>query len=258
MSQLTREHIASGLLPSPALPDGMPQAAGPPVRVCTVSSHLGRTRHHRAAATLTTIDHMLHDTPDGVLVVRPSRCVPRLAGGSLGDDQVMSEDVGVPVRQFEDIISKLPAYLRELAESVYLRMDTPAQRRSLRSDLAARQGVYVLYEDDRPMYVGRSNRLADRLLEHGQPANGPESATFAFNLAYQQWHPETDVTNFSRQERQVFKSAPEYGSLFDDAKLRVRKMCVRAVEIEDPVEQAVFELYAHVELKTPYNSFKNH
>ena len=47
----------------------------------------------------------------------------------------MSEHSGVPDRQFEDIIPKLPAYLRELAESAYLHMDSPAQRRSLRSAL---------------------------------------------------------------------------------------------------------------------------
>ena len=170
----------------------------------------------------------------------------------------MSERSMIPDRRFEDIIPKLPVYLRELTESAHLHMDSPAQRRSLRSALPGSQGVYVLYERDTPVYVGRSDRLADRLLEHGQPANGPESATLAFNLAYRQWHPEADFTNFSRQERQAFRSAPEYQDLFDRAKLRVRRMCVRAVEISDPVEQAVFELYAHVELKTPYNSFRNH
>ena len=56
----------------------------------------------------------------------------------------------------------------------------------------------------------------------------------------------TDLTNFSRQERQAFQPATDYWSFFTAAKLRVRKMCVRAVEISDPVEQAVFEPYAHV------------
>ena len=169
---------------------------------------------------------------------------------------VMSEEGGALDRQFEDIVPRLPAYPRAIAESVCLRMDTPAQRRSLRSALPGCQGVYVLYEHDTPLYVGRSDRLADRLLEHGRPANGPESATFAFNLAYRQWQPEMDLTKVSREERQAFKLAPE--ALFADAKRRVRKMCVRAVEITDPVEQAVFEVYAHVELRTPYNSFRNH
>ena len=51
--------------------------------------------------------------------------------------------------------------------------------------------------------------------------------------------------------------APEYDTFFDKSKERVRRMCVRAVEIEHPVEQAVFELYAHVKLETPFNSFRN-
>lgn len=171
----------------------------------------------------------------------------------------MSEQSVPADRRFDDIIPKLPVYLRELAESPYLRMDSPAERSSLRRALPGRQGVSTFSTSmTDPVYVGRSDRLADRLLEHGQPAKGPESATLAFNLAYLQWHPEADATNFNTQERHTFKSAPEYGSLFARAKGRVRKMSVRAVEIADPVEQAVFELYAHVELKTPYNSFENH
>ena len=160
--------------------------------------------------------------------------------------------------QFEYIIKRLPEYLRELREPDSIPMETPAQRRSLRDALPASEGVYVLYEDDKPLYVGRSDRLADRLLEHGQPANGSESATFAFNLAYLKWRPQTEFANVTRQERQAFKLAPEYDILFDEAKERVRKMCVRAVGIENPVEQAMFELYAHVQLETPYNSFRNH
>ena len=35
-------------------------------------------------------------------------------------------------------------------------------------------------------------------------------------------------------------------------------MGVRVVEIEDDIEQAIFEIYAHMELDTPYNTFENH
>ena len=181
------------------------------------------------------------------------------AGGPILDDcSVMSVGEGVPDRRFGEITAKLPGYLRKVRDSESIPMDTPTQRRSLRNALPASRGVYVLYWNDTPMYVGRSDRLADRLLEHGQPASGSESASFAFNIAYRKWRPEPRRTNVSRHERQAFKSAPEYGSLFEEAKVQVRKMCVRAVKISDPVEQAVFELYAHVELRTPYNSFRNH
>lgn len=104
--------------------------------------------------------------------------------------------------------------------------------------------------------------MADRLLEHGAPANGSESATLAFNLAYLRWRPATNLrtglTSANRKERQAFKSHPDYLRFFTDAKSQVRKMCVRAVEIPNAVEQAVFEIYAHVALDTPYNSFNNH
>ena len=35
-------------------------------------------------------------------------------------------------------------------------------------------------------------------------------------------------------------------------------MCVKAVGIEDPIEQTLFEVYAHLALGTKYNSFENH
>ena len=164
----------------------------------------------------------------------------------------------MPDRKFEDIIAKLPEYLRDVTDSELICLESRVQRRSLRSALPAARGVYVLYDGETPMYVGRSDRLADRLLEHGRSSSGPESATFAFNLAYAEWSSETDLIDINRRERQTFMSAPEFHGLFDEAKRRVRKMCVRVVAIMDPVDQAVFEICAHLRLRTPYNSFKNH
>ncbi|WP_407309875.1 hypothetical protein [Desulfosporosinus sp. SB140] len=47
--------------------------------------------------------------------------------------------------------------------------------------------------------------------------------------------------------------------LFLNAKKRVSKMSVRAVEINDPIVQTIFEVYASMELKTDeFNSFENH
>ena len=54
------------------------------------------------------------------------------------------------------------------------------------------------------------------------------------------------------------REAPKYHTLFEWAKQRVRGVSVRAVEVEDPLEQAVFEVYAHMRLNTPHNSFRNH
>ena len=108
----------------------------------------------------------------------------------------------------------------------------------------------MLYENGRPLYVGRSDQLADRLLSHGRPSSGSESATFAFNLARGEF-PEP----LSRGE---LRPDPEFQRRFDRAKERVRRMEVRAVALADPIEQTLFEVYAHLHLGTPFNSFENH
>ena len=116
--------------------------------------------------------------------------------------------------------------------------------------LPANQGIYVLYESGQPIYVERSGQLADRLLSHGRPNSGSESATFAFNLARNEF-PEP----LSRGE---LRRDPEFQRHFDRAKERARRMEVRVVALADPIEQTIFEVYNHLELGTPFNSFENH
>lgn len=156
--------------------------------------------------------------------------------------------------KFDDVISKMPGYLRELESCQIIRMETRQERRSLGSKLpTANAGIYVLYEDEKPIYVGRSDRLKERLLEHGQPSGWSESATFAFILAKEKFG--KDAASMSRRELQ---ETPRFKCLFTAEKARIREMGVRVVAIKDPIEQTIFEVYAHLALKTPYNSFEVH
>ena len=147
---------------------------------------------------------------------------------------------------------KMPMYMEKLGESGAISMYSMADRRALRRKLPASKGIYVLYERGRPMYVGRSDNLADRLLEHGQPSGDSETATFAFNIAKQEIPGATSVVRKDLQKDKDFQL------LFDAAKERVRRMEVRVVGVADPIEQTIFEVYAHLELQTPFNSFENH
>ena len=53
--------------------------------------------------------------------------------------------------------------------------------------------------------------------------------------------------------------AKKYEVEFKEMKERVRNMEVRAVEIQDSVTQAVFEIYASLSLNTTrYNNFDTH
>ena len=154
--------------------------------------------------------------------------------------------------RFQKVIDKLSGYMDKLEDCEAIGMYTMAERRALRRKLPAGKGVYVLYERGQPMYVGRSDNLADRLLEHGQPSGDSETATFAFNIAKEDF---PDTASMSRKDLQRTKA---FRPLFDAAKERVRKMQVRVVDVEDPIEQTILEVYAHLELDTPFNSFENH
>ena len=156
--------------------------------------------------------------------------------------------------EFSDVIGKMPGYLRELKSCPIIRMETRPERRDLGNKLPpGNAGIYVLYEDDKPIYVGRSDRLKERLLEHGQPSGWSESATFAFILAKEKFG--KAAASLTRKELQ---ENSDFRQLFTAAKLRVRKMGIRAVGIQDPIEQTLFEVYAHLNLKTEHNSFENH
>ncbi len=146
----------------------------------------------------------------------------------------------------------MPVYMERLEACEPIRMFSRAERDVLRRRLPANEGVYVLYERGEPMYVGRSDKLADRLLSHGRPSSGSESATFAFNLA------RAECDSFATMSRQDLLRDEEFIQRFDSAKERVRRMEVRVVGLADPIEQTIFEVYVHMELATPFNSFDNH
>ena len=58
--------------------------------------------------------------------------------------------------------------------------------------------------------------------------------------------------------RKGLQRTKRFKPLFDAAKERVRKMQVRVVDVEDPIEQTVLEVCAHLALRTQFNSFDNH
>ncbi len=156
-------------------------------------------------------------------------------------------------RQFEDVTARMPEYLRELEDCQVITRDG---RGRLPPNLPANEGIYVFYEGDKPMYVGRSDRLRARLLQHGRASSRHGSAPFAFNIARKKFRatrPDSDSMS-----RSVLEQDSDFAPLFREAKQRVRRMGIRVVGIEDPIEQTIFEVYAHLKLGTPFNSFENH
>ncbi|MDE2823295.1 MAG: GIY-YIG nuclease family protein [Chloroflexota bacterium] len=70
-------------------------------------------------------------------------------------------------------------------EKMKLLMDKLKDTREFKYDEygeAPQKGVYVLYENGKATYVGRSNTMRRRIREHGADNSDRYSATFAFRL----------------------------------------------------------------------------
>ena len=155
------------------------------------------------------------------------------------------------IRKFNDAIAKMPDYLKCLKSCPLLPMEKTKDRRSLRGKLPAK-GIYVLYENDTAMYTGRSENLVARVLEHGRSSSRPESTPFAFEIAKGTLR--KACPDSKEWKTKDFHANDKFARHFEEAKIRVGKMGVRAVSIDCPIEQTIFEVYAALALGT-CNSF---
>ena len=149
--------------------------------------------------------------------------------------------------KFDEMIDQLPLLLNQLVNS-------PSKNRNTLGVLP-QKGIYVFYENECPIYVGRSNRIRGRLLEHSRPSSTHTSATFAFNLAKEAAIKNgIDVNNKTRAQ---LEKDSAFSSLYTEAKERVSKMSIKVIEINDPIIQTIFEVYVSVQFNT-FNDFDTH
>lgn len=150
-------------------------------------------------------------------------------------------------KEFEKIIDQLPDLLKKLTTS----------DKKLRNNLkgVCEKGIYVFYENDKPIYVGRTNRMKHRILEHGRKSSTHNSAPFAFSIAKKNAEESGIKVNMSRKE---LENNSNFAKIFFKAKERVSKMHVRVIEIDDQIIQTIFEVYASLELETEFNDFGTH
>ena len=132
----------------------------------------------------------------------------------------------------------------------------PVQYASLPKQLPQR-GIYLFSDGQRHLYVGRTNRLRQRLAGHCVPSSTHFSATFAFRLAREETGLVKATYTPEGSRAQLVKD-PAFNAAFAQAKTRLRSLDIRFVEESEPVRQALLEIYAAVLLRTPYNDFDNH
>jgi len=119
-------------------------------------------------------------------------------------------------------------------------------------------GVYLFTENDRHLYVGRSNVLKKRHGRHCRPGATHRQAAFAFQLAREVTGRTKASYRAGQDSREGLMSDSAFVAAFVAAKERIRAMDYRYVEESDQNRQALLEIYCAVVLSTPYNDFGTH
>jgi len=111
-------------------------------------------------------------------------------------------------------------------------------------------GCYVFIENTHPLYVGISRGVIGRLYQH-LTANNHFSGSLAYFIAKCQYDP--------GGTREHNMTDAGFRTLFEDSQIRLEQCSIATVEIGNPVELHLFEVYAAMELQTgEFNTFRTH
>ena len=148
---------------------------------------------------------------------------------------------------FLDLVDKMDLYLAKLQT---------VERDKIKETLKGLKGVYIFFEDEAPVYVGKTDNLVRRLSEHAREGSKNNDANFAFKIAKLEWLEQNNLEK--KITRKFLEQLPDFGDTFKRAKSRVSNMTMKYVQIDDPYEQYLFEFFAALHFKSKYNDFKNH
>lgn len=125
-----------------------------------------------------------------------------------------------------------------------------------KKNLPSYSGIYVFYEENRPIYVGRANNIRKRVQWHTRKSSSSESASFAFNLSKIEFGKKSEITKKRKELMQI----TEFLEIFEKHKYNLSLLQFKCVEIQNDVLQLMFEAYLAVKLETyPINNtFENH
>ncbi len=161
---------------------------------------------------------------------------------------------------FEELaVEILPAYFEELQKKISapLEMAMFAQKgvgkktilKSLNksSDFP---GCYVLIENGKPIYVGISRSIVQRLLQHVKGTTHFD-ASLAYRIA--------SKMKLHGKQRNVAMTDPDFKNEFEKSKKYLKSLKVAFIQINNDLEIYLFEAYCAMKLDTAqWNTFKTH
>jgi hypothetical protein len=126
-----------------------------------------------------------------------------------------------------------------------------------RENLPTFGGIYVFYQNEIPIYVGRADNIRKRIQLHTRPSSGSESANFAFNLAKLDFIEKLSETKIGRKE---LMKDEDFIKAFSGHKEMLFASSIKCIRVDNDIIQTMFEPYLALKLGTypKNNSFKNH
>ena len=149
--------------------------------------------------------------------------------------------------EFDDVVQQMRPLMDKL-------MSQAPKMLGQRKQFPRVPGVYLISDSEGHLYTGRCKNIWQRMGNHG--GKSPDSSTFAFRLASKAVNHK--ATYLEGKGRKELKKDEAFKTAFLSNVALIRAMTVRFVEIEDDATQHMFELYVHMALKTPHNSFATH
>jgi hypothetical protein len=179
---------------------------------------------------------------------KPHKCVPlhhiQSRKWHLRQGHEIQEDIAMNAK-FRTFVDSAESQLNRLMNS------PPAER----SSIPNKGGIYLFSDGSRHLYVGRAKDLRRRINGHSRPSS--KDAPLAFKLAREQTN-RRHATYKSQGSRAELLDDPLFYSAYSAAKETIRNFNVRFIIEEDPVHQALLEIYVAIALETPYNDFETH
>jgi len=121
--------------------------------------------------------------------------------------------------------------------------------------LMPQQGVYLFSENERHLFVGRSNTIRSRYGRHCNPRSTHRMATFAFHLACEATGKTGTAGEAGENSKKGLMLNRDFRAAFDSAKARIRQMEFRSVGESDQNVQALLAIYCTLALNAKYNDF---
>ncbi len=115
-------------------------------------------------------------------------------------------------------------------------------------------GVYVLYEGEEAVYVGRTRRIRKRIRDH--LSDNHFSATFVKRLARNDWHKAHSPTK--RCPTTTLLDDTNYKRFVTIRREYVSRLQIKYLPCPDPLEQYLLEAYAIVALDLGHEELKTH